>query len=118
MNADRNQDDVPVDIRDFVLRYIETVTQLEILLLLFSEPGREWNPAVISSRLSSNESAVTERLEGLRAQKLVAMNRVAGITLYRFLFENAEVSHRVRGLAEAYRLKKARVIEIIYFRGF
>ena len=110
-------DDVPNDVRDFVLRYIDSVTQLEILLLLFSEPGREWSAAVISNRLRNNEPPITELLERLRSQKLIVMHGVAGTNLYRFLFEDAALTAMVHAVAESYRLRRARVIEIIFYRG-
>ena len=59
-----------------VLRFldecIDSVPQLETLVLLRAEPGQWWSPADISSRLYSSEESVRAALEGLTRHGLCA----------------------------------------------
>jgi len=46
-----SNDPIPADVRDFLTRYIESIAQLESLLLLHGRPGSEWTVAEVAGRL-------------------------------------------------------------------
>lgn len=57
---------VPVELRDFILRHIDSIAHLEALLLMYREQSRRWQPALLSARLyiCENEAlAILTRLE-------------------------------------------------------
>jgi hypothetical protein len=56
---------IPADLREFILRNIDSVAQIEALLLLRANPHEEWNVAKTAGRLYASEAeaaAVLARL--------------------------------------------------------
>ena len=53
---------IPADIRDFIIRHIDSVTQLEALLLLRGSPGETWDLPRAARRLYTTEQEVAEVL--------------------------------------------------------
>jgi hypothetical protein len=49
--------DIPKNVRQLILRHIDSVQQVEILALLRDEPERDWTPAEISRALQINGDA-------------------------------------------------------------
>jgi hypothetical protein len=106
-------DPFPEDMRRFVVENIDSVEQLEVLLLLRADPAREWDAAAVSQALCTSLESVTKRLAGLRAQGLLAGSGEAG-GRYRYGPSTAEQNHLVGALAEAYRERRVAVITLIY----
>ena len=52
-----DRDAIPEAVRRLIAAHIDSVPQLEALLLLRSEPAREWNAASVAARLYVAESA-------------------------------------------------------------
>jgi len=50
------EESIPADLRDFILRYIDSVAQLEALLLLQLEKEAAWTAAKLSKRLYISET--------------------------------------------------------------
>jgi hypothetical protein len=61
-------DIVPVDVRDFILRHIDSVSQLEGLLLLRANPDKVWNAADAAARVYANDQEITDLFERLGAE--------------------------------------------------
>jgi predicted transcriptional regulator len=104
-------EDTPDTVLRFIDRHIESVEQLEILLLL-AEESRDWSSFEIFKRIQSSEASVMQRLQQLSSAGLV-VNKAG-----QFRFEPRDESMRgiVRDLAELYRIRRVRVIEAIYTR--
>ena len=64
---------IPDDVRDFVSRYIDTVAQLEALLLLRNNPNEKWDTRNVAQRLYVNERQASETLNGLRSAGLLVV---------------------------------------------
>lgn len=62
---------LPENVARFLDRYVATVDQLEILLLLHADAGRRWSPREIGARMRRPEPAVVSRLELMLGQQLV-----------------------------------------------
>jgi hypothetical protein len=45
-----NDESIPADLRDFILRYIDSVAHLEALLLLRANAETSWDTATIARR--------------------------------------------------------------------
>jgi hypothetical protein len=58
---------ITADVREFILRHIDSVAQLEALLLMKHNPGERWNAAKMASRIYTSESETAELLARLRA---------------------------------------------------
>jgi hypothetical protein len=120
---------IPADIRDFVMRHIDSVTQLEALLLLRGNPGETWDLPTTAKRLYANEQEVAEVLallcnDGLLSasdgiyrydcatpQERDLVDRLADI-YSRQLISVTNMIHakprRIRQFADAFRLRKDR----------
>ncbi|HET9715268.1 MAG TPA: hypothetical protein VFP60_03700 [Pseudolabrys sp.] len=53
---------IPADVRDFILRYVDSVAQWEALLLLRGSPEQEWELSQIAKRLYITEKEAAEVL--------------------------------------------------------
>jgi hypothetical protein len=91
-------DPVPGDLRDFIVRYIDSIAQLEALLLLRANPADEWTPAEVAARLYTSEQDAAEVLARLCDDALAFCNK----GIYRFGCETTELRDLVDRLAEAY----------------
>ena len=65
-------DVIPADVRAFVLQYIDSIAQLEALLLMRANPQDSWNPARIAKRLYIGERDAEAVLSRLCGNGLVA----------------------------------------------
>lgn len=118
---------VPDRIRDFILKHIDSVAQIEALLLVRSNPQERWNVSQIAARLYTSETEVAEALDRLCAAGLLALDndiyRFEGISpesaaliqellaLYaRHLIPVTNIIHakprRIRSFADAFRFRK------------
>ncbi len=100
---------IPEEVRRFVLQCIDSVEQLEVLLLLQGSPGVVWSPEAVATNLYSNPASIARRLTGLHAQGLLA----ADATSYRYLPKTPELEATVSLLAETYRERRVAVITVI-----
>jgi hypothetical protein len=120
---------IPADIRDFIMRHVDSVTQLEALLLLRANPAETWSLSTAAKRLYTSEHEVAEVLALLCQDGLVSASeggyRYHGATpeqrdlverlarIYsRQLIPVTNVIHakprRIRQFADAFRLRKDR----------
>ena len=89
--------EVPKDIRRFIAKNIDSIGQLEALLLLRAE-ARPWKAVEVASRLYTGEDETIAMLEGLcRADLLVCAGGV-----YAYECGSEELRRMVDDLAEVY----------------
>jgi hypothetical protein len=122
-------DAIPDDVREFIIRYIDSVAQLEALLLLRANPNEEWDVARTASRLYTAEQEIAEVLAQLCEHRLLSeregryryegggsgvegmVERVAR-TYSRQLIPVTNMIHakprRIRQFADAFKFKKDR----------
>ncbi|MGA7487723.1 MAG: hypothetical protein WBW74_12415 [Xanthobacteraceae bacterium] len=62
---------VPDEVRDFIHKHIDSVAQLEALLLLRANPNGHWDAARTAKRLYTTESEIAEVLARLCADGLL-----------------------------------------------
>ncbi len=104
------------EVAQFVRDHIHSVEQLEVLLLLRTDPVRAWTPGDVARELRTNESSVEARLGDLHATHLVTRTEPATPTdRPRFTYAPAtpELTSAVDALASAYGEMRYRVIEQI-----
>jgi hypothetical protein len=56
---------LPGDVRDFIVAHIDTIAQLEAMMLLRSQPSDGWDIVKIARRLYVSEPEVSHALGGL-----------------------------------------------------
>jgi hypothetical protein len=62
---------VPGDIRDFILKHIASVAQIEALLLIWSNPEKRWSASHVAARIYAKETETAKALEGLCSSGLL-----------------------------------------------
>ncbi len=102
---------LPEDVRRFILSRIDSVEQLEVLLLMHRAPGAVWTPEAIARELYSTPSSVRGRLESLVRQELVAAEGTPASFHYRP--QAPSLVPTIDRLAECYRQRRVAVITLI-----
>jgi hypothetical protein len=104
---------IPDDVKQFILENIDSVAQLEGLLLLRGNPDTPWNLEAISQRLFTNEQETTDLLEHLNLLGLVTIQK-SQPSIYRYQPDTTELKTMVDQLAEAYRKYLIPVTNLIH----
>jgi hypothetical protein len=102
---------LPADLQKFIARYIASVEKLEVLLLLFNAPDKDWSPAEVYQKIQSNLKSVEGRLKELLAEGLAARN---GNNCFRFQSKSPELAQQVGLLNSAYQNRRLAVIQLIF----
>ena len=106
------EQDLDSKVCEFIDRYIDSVEQLEILLLLKETSPRSWTAPQINEKIQSHLASVQERLAGLCKMNLVAC---AG-DVFAYPGTDSSQDETVAKLASIYLKRRIRVIELIFSR--
>lgn len=98
------------EVQQFVARYIRSVEQLEILLVLHGNPGKWWTSQEVFRQIQSSEKSVVDGLEFFVREGLVQKDTEGKFQLK----PGASGGEAVPELARAYRERRVAVIELIY----
>jgi protein tyrosine phosphatase (PTP) superfamily phosphohydrolase (DUF442 family) len=92
---------IPADVRTFLLQHIDSIAQLEALLLLRSAPTCLWSAETVAKRLyiSTQEAAMV--LERLAEESFVTMSQDVPNT-YQYQPASDELAHMVDRIAVLY----------------
>lgn len=101
---------IPDDVRAFIQAHIDSVEQLEVLLLLRRESTRAWTGDEVARELRINPISTGSRLSNLHQRTLLAEE--AG--RYRYAPRHPELDRAVSGLARAYAEMRVSVINLIF----
>src|SRR5690242_12895023 len=103
------QEPVAADIQGFVSNCIESIAQLETLLLLHGNPDQPWTPASVAERLYAKESDMQIVLADLCSRHLIVVKD----GIYRFA-RQAPCAGTVDRLSKAYREQLVAVTNLIH----
>lgn len=103
---------IPEDVAAFVCRFIESVEELEVLLLLFNQPERTWADVEVNAQIQSTVSSAAKRLAALAGIEL--LTAAGDPPRYRFAPRKPELAAIVGRLADAYKNYRTSIIELIY----
>jgi DNA-binding MarR family transcriptional regulator len=101
---------LPDDVRLFLHQNIDSVEQLEVLLLLWRTPERGWTSEEVATAVYSHPSSVVRRLARLLGQGLLR-EREPGC--YHYAPHAAELHQTVTRLDHLYRERRVAVITLI-----
>lgn len=93
-----------------MFEYIDSVEQLEILLLLAADRQKQWTAEGLAQHLRSNRNSVEQRLSLLLARGLVSSTG----NVYQFSPQSDTVVATVNAVAGAYKTHRHRVMELIF----
>ena len=99
----------PSDVESFIAYCIDSVEQVDVLLLLASQPGMEWTIDDLSRDLRSSRRSVALRLSSLVGHGLVARDGMS----FRYA-ASPEDDALVKRLANVYEERRTAVIERIF----
>jgi len=104
------------EIPDIVLKFIEenidTVPELETLLMMREAEDRGWDVAEVAARNYISEYRAQQTLESLRRRNLVSLD--AGSSQYRFEPPTNETRAVVAEVAETYQRNLSRIAMLIH----
>lgn len=98
--------DIPKNVRQLIVRHIDSVQQVEILALLRGEPDREWPVADVSRALHIAPSACSAWLDAFAAAGLVDATGAG--------YRHATRSRDADDLVDCYSRRRLAVIDSIY----
>ena len=102
---------IPDEARQFLIQHVRSIAQLEILLLLHSEPNRSWTVEAAYKVVLSNRELVGKIFE--RFCKLGLASRSEAGT-YQFSPTSDQMRTLVATLATLYRERPGRIVQAIY----
>jgi hypothetical protein len=94
-------DVIPLDIRKFILQNIDSVAQLEGLLLLRVNAEKSYNTETIAKRLYINQDEAAELLHQLMERGFLSADG-KNPTLYQYAPQNPELEPMVKQVVELY----------------
>jgi hypothetical protein len=101
---------LPQDVHQFLHQNIESVEQLEVLLLLWRTPERGWTSEEVATAVYSHPTSVIRRLGMMLGQGLLR-EREPGC--YQYAPRTAELHQTVTRLEHTYRERRVAVITLI-----
>lgn len=104
---------IPANVQALIAQHIESVVQLEVLLLLSANPERGWTAAQIAQELRIDTGGAAAQLETLIAKGFLARDP-AQPEVVRFSPSDAAAAGDVAGLAKAYADRRVAVTAMIY----
>lgn len=102
---------IPDEVRQFLAKHVQSVAQLEILLLVSASPDRWWQAGEVYKAVLSNEELVVRILELFSKLGLVCKSET---NTYQFSPPSDQLRLLVRNLADLYRECPNRIIQTIY----
>lgn len=101
------------EVRSFLLQYVDSVEQLEVLLLVRSQPGRVWSADEVAAELRTDPRSVHLRIDDLRDGGLVAGEAGGGI---RYAPRTPAMARAVEATDRAYQTHRVAIITLIFSR--
>ena len=105
---------IPEAVRRFVGAQINSLEQLEVLLLLWRSAEQAFSVPAISRQLGSSLMSIQGRLDDLTAARLVVRRDCEAGPVYQYSPEDPRVRAIVDGVAEAYKVRRLAVIDLVY----
>jgi len=95
----------------FIQQHIQSIRQLEVLLLLHATPTKEWTAEKVARDLCSNETSTLTWLEIFRSQGLLTSAAAAPLS-FRYDPSRPELAEMVSQLAQEYKIRPLKVIDV------
>lgn len=100
------------ELKFYISRHIETLGQLEVLLLLYRTPTRSWRATEITQELRGTRESTLRWLGMWRTLGMVVSDKEH----FRFQPSSPEQLRFVEGLAQLYQARPATVVQLIHAR--
>lgn len=108
-----DMEDISADIKEFIRTHIASVDTLRVLLLLQSDPQREWTSNNVYVKLYLEPKIAEGLLDGLAKSGVLAVNKV-GNPAYRYAPKAAELAGAVDRVVQLDKERPVTLINLIY----
>lgn len=105
---------IPDEIKQFLLRSIDSVAQWEGLLLLRANPDKEWSAEALAQNLYIGEQEVVQILARLVARSMIVAREEQGTISYRYQPGTRELDQVIAHAAGLYRIYLIPITQIIH----
>lgn len=104
---------IPETLRSVVVEKIDSLGQLEVLILLIHHSGKNFDASAVSAHLKSNQTSAASQLKRLCDAKLISCSE-GGLKTYFFSPSNEILAQVAKDLPYYYPRFQQRFIELIY----
>jgi hypothetical protein len=104
---------IPRHVEQFIAEHLNSVEQLEVLLLLHDRPSEEWTAATVARQLYIDPTSAGRRLADWHARGLLSVSEAAD-PAYRFAPRSNELRQAARDLASTYAERRVTVTNLIF----
>ena len=101
---------LPADVHQFLYQNIESLEQLEVLVLLLRRPDRGWSPDEVARELYGHPASIARRLALLLGQGLL---REIEPGCYQYAPRTADLHATVLRVADTYHERRVAVVTLI-----
>jgi hypothetical protein len=110
-----DEDGITSRVRQFITDHVDSVMQLEVLLLLAGQPGKVWTAGELAQQLRIDVAWVDAQIRDMAAKGLSTVDDAAsGGPQFRYAPRTAELAATVDELAHAYADRRVTVIGLIF----
>ena len=106
-------DSLPDPVRQLLRRHIQSLEQLEVLLLLHGQPERAWTAPEVYDVVRSSQSSIAARLHAFTAEGFLTTEAGPPPT-FRYAPQDQNLRAAVDQTATAYQTRRVRIIEAIF----
>jgi hypothetical protein len=110
------QEPIPEDVKQFILDSIDSVAQLEALLLLRSDLQADWTTRKVAERLYLSEQETIPLLARLCTDGLLTVTEQEP-PVYRYRPDSSELRHMVDRLAETYSTHLVPITNLVHSKA-
>jgi predicted transcriptional regulator len=104
---------IPADIAQFIVEKIDSVAQVEALLLLRSAPEQEWDVETVAKRLYVDEGQAATTLTRLQEERLIVRSAL-NQSRYRYEPTSSNLRQLVDRLADIYAKQLVPITNLIH----
>lgn len=108
------ENDIPEPVRRLLAEHIDSIEQIEVLMLLRAQPEREWSAEEVNRELRSSVMSIQDRLGGLAAMGFLVAREAGADLVYRYAPASDEVRGVIDALEAVYKARRFSVINLIY----
>lgn len=102
--------EIPQEVIQFIGEQIQTLEQLEVLLLVAALPDRVWTADGVFQVVQTNRDVVLQRLEEFVKRGLMTK----GDEGYRYAPKSESLARQIASTSHIYKLRRHKLIELIY----
>ena len=106
-------DGIPPEVKSFVADNIDSVVQLEALLLLHARPDRSFTPAELAKELRIDPAWAEPNLKQLCGRQIVVCDESADHR-YQYSPQSDQLKRTIDALANCYATRRVSVIALIF----